>query len=747
MKGLTLIGGVSWWFVALVAGGLLCLIIYQYRSQRQRLNRQRNALLTALRTCVYALLIFLLLSPVMVEESVKRLRRPLIILIDTSKSMGFPAGKSGKKSRIDLVKEKLTAGKEPLIERLARTYDLRLYQFDTGPQPIGSESLRQLKAQGKGTRLIESLRQLARKPQGAAAIIMLSDGSSNGEESVQGMSSFPLPVFALASGEADGLTDIGIAGLQSPELAFRGRKIDLDFTIQAYGLSGKQIPLYFNRGRNLISTRSLNIDRDPFEQRIALSYTPREVGPHSFALSLPAQPGERITQNNQREFTIDVQRDKIRVLTLSGSPSWNYRFLRMALKQDPFIDLVSFVFLRTPFDTVDVPENQLSLIPFPIDEIFLEELKNFDIVILENFSYRSYFNTLYLEKVRDFVRDGGGLAMLGGARSFDRGGYAGSPLSEPLPVVLDGRGTYEMDSRLHTSLTPAGKAHPITRIFPEAQANERAWGKVKPLTSINRVARAKGEVLLSAASSTGRAGWPLLAVGKFGKGRTLALMTDEIWRWNFMAVGKKENPQTHLKLLRQAMRWLAQEPSSEQVQITSVSGTRNPGEKLEVRVQVLKEDYTPALHADLQLRVSSPEGEIIPLQVTPEAEEGEYSSEFTPAREGSYRLEAEAKLSGKVMGKDQKNFLVSFPFGEMEDSRSRFDLLKKIAKVSQGRFIPFPQWSEKTPGRLLEEIERLAPSEIVERQQIPLWSNPWVFGLTLLLLATEWWLRRSWGMI
>ena len=47
----------------------------------------------------------------------------------------------------------------------------------------------------------------------------------------------------------------------------------------------------------------------------------------------------------------------------------------MAMKQDPLSELFSFVFLRTPTDSVDVPENRLSLIPFPIDDLFLEELK------------------------------------------------------------------------------------------------------------------------------------------------------------------------------------------------------------------------------------------------------------------------------------------------------------------------------------------------------------------------------------
>ena len=251
-----------------------------------------------------------------------------------------------------------------------------------------------------------------------------------------------VPVFAVGVGEAEGFTDVRIAKVGAPEFAFRGREFKIDLTIQASGMKGKSVPLFFNRGKNIVTTRTVAIDGDPFEQKITLSFTPKDLGTHGFSVSIPAQAGEQITQNNSKEFKVDVQRDKIRILTLSGSPAWNYRFLRMAMKQDPLIELVSFVFLRTPTDTVDVPESQLSLIPFPIDDIFLEELKNFDVIFFDDFSHRAYFNPSYLERVRDFVRDGGGLAMLGGPRSFDAGGYGESALKEALPVELDGKGNF-----------------------------------------------------------------------------------------------------------------------------------------------------------------------------------------------------------------------------------------------------------------------------------------------------------------
>jgi uncharacterized membrane protein len=749
MKDLFFIGGIPWWATLLLLSGVLALLVYQFLKLKERLSLPKAWLLVGLRGCVYLSLVILLFNPVLIEKGAKTLRRPLILLLDTSQSMGLPANQdqNSGKSRIDLVKEKLLEGKEPLIRRLERDFDLRLYQFSTDREPIGPAALPRLAPQGKGTRLIEILRQAVSETDAQGAIVLFSDGIANGERRIDESLTLPVPIFTVGAGESQGFTDLRIAALSVPDFAFRGREVRFGFTVQAYGLAGKKVPLYFNQGRNLISTRSITIDRDPFEQTVTLTYVPKEIGSHSFSVTAPVQEGEQIAHNNHKEFRIDVKRDKIRVLTLSGSPSWNYRFLRMALKQDPFIELVSFVFLRTPTDSVDVPENQLSLIPFPIDEIFLEELKNFDLVFFDDFSHRSYFNTLYLEKVRDFVSAGGGLAMLGGNRSFDSGGYRESPLSQLLPVELDGKGSYQTGTRLHPILTPAGKGHPITRLLPDLRGNEESWKKMPPLTTFNRVARSKGEALLSAAPDGASGGAPLLTVGKFGKGRTLALMSDDLWRWNFMAVGEKEGPQSYLKLIRQAVRWLTQEPSLEQVQILSVGAARGPGEKIEFGVRALKDDFTPAAHAAVRLRVIGSEGERIPLEVSPGTEEGEYSAEFTPVKEGSYRLEAEADLSGKLLGTDKKNFLVAFPYAETEDGMPRPELLRRISELSKGEFMPISQWDAKGVERVKEKMERLLPAEIVERSQIQLGSSLWTFSFLLALFSAEWWLRRRWGLV
>jgi uncharacterized membrane protein len=746
MNEIHFIGGIPWWLVLLVAACALALLLLQHRQLRRRLSTFRSLLLTAFRGCVYFLLILFLFNPSLVEKRTTKLRRALVVLLDTSESMALPSASSqGQvRSRLDTVKEKLLSGKEPALQRLSRDYDLRVFELNADVRRFEPASLTTVQPRGKGSRILTGLREASREP-GAAGVILFSDGIANGEKPPDEGATLPVSVIAVGAGDPEGFADVRIAHVAAPDFAFRGREVKFEATVQAFGMKGKSIPLFFNRGHNLISTRTVNVDHDVFEEKILLSYTPREIGSQSFALSLTPQPGEMILPNNRKDFMLDVRRDKIRILTLSGAPSWNYRFLRMALKQDPLVDLVSFVFLRTPTDSVDVPDTQLSLIPFPADEIFLEEIKNFDVIVFDDFSHRSYFNILYLEKVRDFVRNGGGLAMLGGIRSFDSGGYKESPFNDLLPVELDGKGRFQIGVRMQPLLTAAGRTHPVTRLAADGKTNEEMWRKMPGLTTYNQVGRSRGETLLLASTDGAGAGVPLLSVGKFGKGRTLALMSDDVWRWSFIAVGRKESPQNHLKLIRQSIRWLAQEPSLEQVQVVSTGGAKSPGEKMQFKARVLKDDFTPAPHAAVRLRVVTPEGEKIPLQVVPEGEE--YSAEFTPAREGAYRVEVEADLAGVPLGKDGKNFQVAFPYGETEDGRPRFEFLRAIAESSRGEFVPMSQWNESKLQSALDKLEKLSPSEIVEQRQIYLWNNLWVFGLVLALLSAEWWLRRSWGMI
>jgi hypothetical protein len=283
-------------------------------------------------------------------------------------------------------------------------------------------------------------------------------------------------------------------------------------------------------------------------------------------------------------------------------------------------------------------------------------------------------------------------------------------------------------------------------LLPDPKSNEEAWSKLPALTGLNQVRSARGETLITAGGAGAPTAAPLLVIGRFGKGRTLALLSDDAWRWNFISVGNRETPQNHLKLVRQAVRWLAQEPSFEQVQLHPIPSAQ-PGEKMAIKLKVLKDDFTPTRQASVQLRVFSPEGEPTQVSVAADSEEGEYTGEFTPTKEGTHRVEAEASLSGKVLGKDKTSFAAAFAYGETDDGKPRLDLLKQIADSSKGEYFAINDWDQKAVEKIAAKLESVAPSEIVEQRQTRLWSTLWPFAIVLTLLSIEWWMRRKWGLI
>ncbi len=92
--------------------------------------------------------------------------------------------------------------------------------------------------------------------------------------------------------------------------------------------------------------------------------------------------------------------------------------------------------------------------------------------------------------IAEFVeRRGGGLLMLGGARSFSEGGYAGTPVADALPVVSSSawraRSTRGRCRALKVRPTRAGEGHALAQIAPTEAASLNRWNELPTLTSVN----------------------------------------------------------------------------------------------------------------------------------------------------------------------------------------------------------------------------------------------------------------------
>jgi hypothetical protein len=173
---------------------------------------------------------------------------------------------------------------------------------------------------------------------------------------------------------------------------------------------------------------------------VDLMVTLERAGSRILDVSLVSPPGDTIPENDRRLVTFDVARERVRVLHVAGRPTDDVRALREWLKSDASVDVVAFFILRTPTDNPHADQQDLALIPFPVDELFSEDLPTFDAVVLQDFDAQPYGLEKHLPALARYVRGGGGLIMVGGPNSFIGGGYADTPLGNAvgvLPVALD----------------------------------------------------------------------------------------------------------------------------------------------------------------------------------------------------------------------------------------------------------------------------------------------------------------------
>jgi uncharacterized membrane protein len=746
----TFANGIPLWQLILIGLLLGAYLGYQIWDLRRRAATWLAFALTGLRLLAFALVVTFLTNPTVLMQRLQKIAIPLAVMLDSSESMALPVSDASDRSRLQQGQDLLLRNNRQLLEALGRDFDLRLYRFDAQARSISPDELATLRPDGPATDLMRSLLEVQREYRDTplAGVVMLSDGVITASGAETDMTRpVGVPVVPIGLGDADGYRDIEIAAVEAPSFAFLHSSVDIDVTVKSWGYKDQVIPLVLKQEGRILSTSNVLLDGDRTQRRVTFTMTPKEIGRYRLSVETPAQVGEMLRGNNQRDFQLQVRRDKIRVLIVSGRPSWNYRFLRRALKSDPSVDLISFIILRTPTDVVNVPDDQLSLIPFPTNRLFTEELGNFDLLIFDNFSYLLYFPMLYLENIRKFVLDGGAFAMFGGDQSFDLGGFSNTPIEEILPVALDRAGQGYVETRVKMELTPEGLQHPITKLAPNPEETMRIWQEMPALRGFNQARRPKPEAVTLGVAGDGQFNrLPLMAAMQYGDGRTLAFLSDQFWRWNFELVGAQGGNHHYLNMVHQMVRWLVKEPSLRPVQLFSDQETYQVGDNIGLRVRVLDHDFSPAPGAALNLVVRDPQGQASRVNALPSEEPGEFQAALKAAAVGAFRVEVDARLGDRHLGEDVLIYDVTASTAEARHGAPDHDTLRQLASASGGRFFTASQVGPDFGAQLRDVLKRDLQYKIVEERALHLRHTPSAFVILVLLLGAEWFLRRRAGL-
>jgi len=729
--------------IASIALALATLVLSAWSGRR--LKVAPAAALLALRTLATLCALIVLLKPAVRVRQVRRPPGRIAVLVDASQSMTVRDGEDGR-SRWQRAQAALLAAR-PQIARWRRDHALDWFTFSSALEPAGE--IPPGAPAGATTLIADALEAAsARGGDDLGGVLLVSDGADHGrlaarpqKEAARLAARLAVPVHALWTGKRE-LRDVWIAALRHDDLAFVRTVFTIEAEVRAAGYGAGEAVVELERDGKVLSRKSVPLS--PSGKTVSFEVSPDRVGDAYYAVVVRPRPDEAILENNRRGFVVRVVRDRIRALHVCGRPSWDERFLRRLLKRDPNIDLISFYILRTVGDLQFVNPGELSLIPFPTDELFEQELGGFDLVILQNFAHAPYGLARHLPRIRDWVERGGGLAVVGGELAFGVGGWTGTPVADVLPLQIPGPGDRRVPGEFRARLREGAEGHPVVRLAASTAATRRAWERLPMLDGANLLGPPidGGTVLVEHPTERGDDGQPapVLAVREVGAGRTLVLGTDSAWRWSFLDAGAGGDGRAYDTFWRAAMHWLIRDPDLEQVGLSLPRDTFAPGEAVVMRVLVRDRDFRPAPNVDVTLEVARLDGAgVVPAPALRSDSAGEARVELPSPGPGAFRVTARASIAGRL-SQDTRTLMVEPSALELERPQARDDLLRALAGATGGRFLH--------AGESLADLSfrRSRRVRVESQRDIEILDGLPMLLLALGALGAEWALRRRLGL-
>ncbi len=727
-------GDLPGWAVAVACGlGLVSVVfLLGFELRRREGNGIAISLSGLLALCALLLAVF---RPVRIAATESLVGPKVVLLVDASRSMALPSDEqpTRRETQAIAIKEFVRKAKDARVQVLG---------FGEGaPFPADLNGVPATRPRGDLSAAVRAL--AASTEEHPQAVVVMSDGRL--QEPMEGASTEALsalgaelkvPIHTIATTRSS-LPDASVRRVSAAGASVAHAPLSLRVEVGCDGgLSCEVLTVSARELRDhgapaLLATGIAHLKDG--RGTVELSVTLERAGTRILEVSINSPSGDRIPENDRRLVTFVVTRDRVRVLHVAGRPTNDVRALREWLKSDASVDVVAFFILRTQADNPNARAEDLSLIPFPVDELFTDHLPSFDAVVLQDFDAQPYGLEKHLPRLAQYVRAGGGLIMVGGQNAFVAGGYAGTPLADVLPVQLDGSsGATAADvSSFVPVWTEAARAAPLLAPLRSIVAEE-----LPTMSGANvlGVPRPGSLVLWSHPIRTTKDGspMPILAIGDQGDGRSVALGIDGAWQLEFSQLGAKTAGRGYGALWDGLLGWLMRDPRFEPAQLELV-GTCISGEPARLLI------HAPSVAEGLVLEIQRLDREdAAPLMIAVPSEgvssRRGYEATLPALPTGGYT--ARLKLgSGPTTRRD---FACEAGGDEWADSRPDPERLRAIAAATGGAF----RWAS---GDLSLPMPK--PTAVsTERHVTPL-APAWAWTLlAALMLSLHWFVRRRSGL-
>lgn len=672
-------------FIFLATG--ISYFLYFRNSDNLSLTTAQKVFLAVLR-CFSLFLIFLFLLSPLVESTRKIKQLPIIaVAFDNSQSV-HPYSASFNQLA------------QTLKNRFSDDYQLEFWSF--GGKVENTESFTGTDRRSDYGQMLKSLKNNYIN-KNIGALILFGDGIYNqGQNPVNLANGLKFPVYSIGVGDTMRKTDAIIRNVKTNKVAFLKNKFPVEIELKFSKLKNKIAYIDIeNNSKTVYSTTVSITSDDDFKLEFA-NLEASEVGMQHYKIKIRQFDGEANLKNNEYEFVIQILENKQKILMLSDSPHPDLGAIRTSLLSLQNYEVKMF--------TGNVVPDSLSSYSLIILNQ-LPSLKNAASTLLSQIK-ASRIPVLFLI---------GPNSMLDQLNSLDMG-----------LKIMSGKNTEEVQPAFDNNFSLFVLADETKEMLKTTPPLLAPFGNTQLAPVIQNLAFQNIRNIQTNKT--------LMAFGA-DKGRKIGFIVGEgLWRWRLYDFQVNGNHEAFDEFIQKTIQYLALKENEDNFNVYHPALFQET-DNIVLSAELYNDSYQLVNTPDVSIRIKN--DSLKEFSYLFDRKDDYYSLNAGNLEPGDYTFEAETQL-GNQHFTEKGNFSIVKNEIEIQNSQADFGVLYQLSQQTGGQFYPFENY-----GTLLDSIISNKQITIQEHKQTS--QTEWInlkllFFLLILLLTTEWFCRKYWGI-
>lgn len=676
------------WFIllCLLAGAVYAWLLYKPAS-KQPWSGLKNNLLFGLRFVLISLLCLLLLGPY-----VKQLKRTyeettLVVAIDNSLSLAEVYDSAQLAD--------ISARIQALQESLAPKAQIELRTLS---QPTQADSIRFTEKSTNLSQLLSSVRA-EYENRNLAGMVVLSDGIYNRGTSPE-YSPTGFPVYTVGLGDTIPKKDLNLRTLYYNKVAYQGNKFRILAELEQTGFEGQSVSLSVLQNGRVLQSKKLQLrEKKPLYEEEFILEADKE-GLQHYVVQVSEQEEEFTFSNNTRHAYIEVVEGREKILIAAPAPHPDIKAIRAAIEKNQNYQVSLYIPGLTEFET-----------------------EKYDLVILHQ-----------LPSVRNVPR---------------------------LQEVLESSSAHWYILGRQTNLSAFNQLNPLVAVQQQSQEFDPVFPVYNPAFSlftydaslVEQLSRfppvlvpfgqlsLKGEasIVLNQQVGSIKTQRPLLLMQTQGKEKSAVMLGEGMWQWRLQAYAQDGEFTAFDELVQKTVQLLSAKEDRRKFRVYPLSREVYDTEGVVLETEVYNQVYERIWGQQVALELTDEEGESRSYTYVNTQSNPRFSISQLP--QGVYSYQASTTVEGEQLSSSGE-FTVNELQLESLNLTANFELLRQLASQSGGSFYPFDELDQLEQDLNSREMKSTI---YAEEDYLPIIDLEWLFFVLLLLISTEWFIRKYSG--